>query len=139
LRHEVKGISRALVERIEAALATQTLYTTPPLVVQELAIDKQAQGNSAEDAPESPPGPIIIPRSLWQGKEHAAVVKAMREREDKDCVIAHVLFHFCNLRNKTEIDALLRGHVKRILDDSTYAKHTRLLLKEAATYRIISS
>jgi hypothetical protein len=138
LVQEVKGLSFVLAKRILATPITQISSTTLPPVMQEPVIDEHYQGGSAEDAPKSPPEPIIIPRSLWQGKEYAAVVKAMREREDKDFVIAHVLFNFCKLENKIEIDVLLRGHKERILDDSTYTKKTNKLLNEAAAYHIIS-
>jgi hypothetical protein len=121
LRHEVKGVSHALVDRITASSGDHT------------------QINIDDPLPMSPSAPIIIPRALWQGKENAAVVNAMRERKDKDYVIAHVLFEWCGLKNKIEIGQLLRGHPTRILDDSTYAKQATACLKEAAAYRIESS
>jgi hypothetical protein len=121
LRHEVKGVSHALVERITASSGDHT----------QTSVD--------DSSPLSPSAPIIIPRSLWQGKENLAVVNAMRERKDKDSVIAYVLFEWCGLKNKIDIGQLLRGHPTRMLDDSTYAKQATACLKEAAAYRIESS
>jgi hypothetical protein len=68
LRYEVKGVSHALVDRITASSGDHT------------------QINVDDPLPMSPSAPIIIPRALWQGKENAAVVQAMRERKDKDSV-----------------------------------------------------
>lgn len=116
----VKGLSRELVERILATAATTT---------------SQAQAAPANSS--SPPflTSVIVPRALWQGKEHTAAFEALRENKYSDEVIAHVLFEWCDLKNKTEIGRLLSDSEQ---EASTYLHRVNRLLKKAAARAIIS-
>ena len=113
LRREVKGVSHALVERIMAdatAPATQ------------------------EDTPQAPPvSAVFVSRSLWEGKSPISVREGMRQQSFTDPVIAHVLYEWCGLKNKTQIGRLL-GPADQ--DDSSYLRLTHRLLSEAATLNI---
>lgn len=112
----VKGLSMELVRRILAAGVSPQVQTTP--------------------IPPSPiPTAIIVPRALWQGKEHTAVFAALRENKYADEVIAHVLFHWCNLKNKTEIGRLI---IQAPKESSTYLHRVSGLLKKAAALNIIT-
>lgn len=112
----VKGLSMELVRRILAAGISPQAQTTP--------------------IPPSPvPTAIIVPRALWQGKEHTAVFAALRENKYADEVIAHVLFHWCNLKNKTEIGRLI---IQAPKESSTYLHRVSGLLKKAAALNIIT-
>lgn len=81
--------------------------------------------------------PVTIPSALWKGKPYASVRNAMRPKGDyagfSDAVIAHVLFYWCELKNKTELGRLLG---KPGQDDSSYRRLTARLLKEAASLTI---
>ncbi|MDL2209464.1 hypothetical protein LJC26_01500 [Desulfovibrio sp. OttesenSCG-928-O18] len=120
---DVKGLSKELVKRILAthAAAVQDAQST------------QSTKNTAKRSSKPAPAPIVVPRILWEGREPVAVVEAMRERKYIDAVISHVLFHWCELTNKTEIGRLL---IKDEKESSTYLHHVDKLLKKAASLTI---
>lgn len=120
----VKGLSKEIVERILAA----------PAVLVRDAGNVQLPKTPSNRSPRPAPAPIIVYRVLWEGKEPAAVVEAMREEKYTDAVIAHVLFHWCELTNKTEIGRLL---IKSEKESSTYLHHVDKLLKKASTLNIV--
>lgn len=120
----VKGLSKEIVERILAA------PTAPVQDAQSAHHPKAPAKRPFKPAP----APIIVYRVLWEGKEPAAVVEAMREEKYIDAVIAHVLFHWCELTNKTEIGRLL---IKDEKESSTYLHHVDKLLKKAAALTIV--
>lgn len=102
LCHEVKGLSRAVVEQLTTVTAepADNLETT-----------------------------IAVPAALWDGKTNPAVRDAMRENNYSDPVIAYVLHEWCGLTNKTQIGILL-GPVGA-LPDSTSLRRANRLLAEA--------
>ena len=103
LRHEVKGLSRALVEQITAS--------------------------NNEQPAENPKTAIAVPAALWDGKTNPAVRDALRESNYSDPVVAYVLYEWCGLTNKTQIGMLL-GPVGA-LPDSTSLRRANRLLAEA--------
>ena len=125
LRQEVKGISRTIVERITATPAAHPqleCITDPPVI------------HSHEDTPAAPPTfSIVVPRALWEGKTHSAVIAAMRQDNFPDAIIAYVLHNWCGLKNKTRIGRLLGPDDQ---DDSTYLRLAHRLLAEAAPLNI---
>ncbi|MDL2271847.1 hypothetical protein LJC23_02310 [Desulfovibrio sp. OttesenSCG-928-I05] len=121
---DVKGLSKELVKRILAAQAA---------TIQD-AQSAQSTKNTAKRPAKPTPAPIIVYRVLWEGREPATVVEAMREEKYIDAVIAHVLFHWCELTNKTEIGRLL---IKDEKESSTYLHHVDKLLKKAASLTIV--
>jgi hypothetical protein len=125
LRQEVKGISHAIVERITATPAAQEQATPAD----------QKQDAPAEPLSKPLRAPFAIPRELWEGKAHDAVLEAMREKKYSAAIIAHVLFHWCDLKNKTEIGRLLSDSEQ---EDSTYYHRADRLLKKASALTIIS-
>lgn len=74
---DVKGLSIELVKRILAthAAAIQDAQSAQPI------------RNTAKRPAKPAPAPIIVYRILWEGKEPAAVVGAMREEKYIDAVI----------------------------------------------------
>lgn len=122
--HGVKGLSKEIVERILAA---------PVVSVQDME-SAQPPKAPAKRPSKPAPAPIIVYRVLWEGKEPAAVVEAMREEKYIDAVIAHVLFHWCELTNKTEIGRLLLQSER---ESSTYLHYVDRLLKKAAALTIV--
>ena len=120
----VKGLSKEIVERILAA---------PAASVQDVESARPAK-TPAKRSSKPAPAPIVVPRALWEGKEPIAVVEAMRDRKDKDAVIAYVLFHWCDLTNKTEIGRLLLQSEK---ESSTYLHYVDRQLKKAAALTIV--
>jgi hypothetical protein len=127
LRHEVKGISRALVERIEATLTDE--HQIKP--VTEAFIDLPH-----DDAFKNPsPSVIFVPRSLWEGKSPKSVRDNMRQpdMDFPDHVIAYVLYNWCDLKNMTEIGTLL-GEADKV--PSTYLRYAHRLLAKAETLNI---
>lgn len=120
----VKGLSKELAKRILAAHAA----------AMQDAQSAQPAKNPAKRSLKPAPAPIVVPRALWEGKEPSSVVEAMRERKDIDAVIAHVLFHWCELTNKTEIGRLLLQSEK---EPSTYLHYVDRLLKKAAALTIV--
>lgn len=120
----VKGLSKEVVERILA---------TPAVPIQD--VENVQPSKAPAKRPSKPtPAPIVVPRILWEGREPVAVVEAMREKKYIDAVIAHVLFHWCELTNKTEIGRLLIKYEK---ESSTYLHHVDKLLKKAAALTIV--
>lgn len=113
----VKGLSMELAGRILTTAAAP-----------------QVQTASAPTPPSQAPTAIIVPRALWQGKEHTAVFAALRENKYADEVIVYVLFHWCNLKNKTEIGRLI---IQAPKESSTYLHRVSGLLKKAAVLNII--
>jgi hypothetical protein len=115
-QHEVKGISRALVDRIAATL----------------------DAHSQEDTPVAPaPFSIVVPRALWEGKSPKAARDSMKQQGFTDPrVIAYVLYNWCGLKNKTQLGKLLGPDGK---DDSTYLRLAHRLLAEAATLNITTA
>jgi hypothetical protein len=113
LRHEVKGISHALVAR----------FTTTPVAA--------ALPNTAE---ESQIADYIVPKALWKGKLPSSVRDAMRKEEYPEAVIAFVL-HKKHGIDKTRIGKTL-GKPDR--SDSTYLRLATQLLEEAADLAIIT-
>lgn len=120
----VKGLSKEVVERILAA---------PAVPVQDVE-NVQPPKTPAKRSSKPAPAPIVVPRILWEGIEPATVVEAMREKKYIDAVIAHVLFHWCELTNKTEIGRLL---IKDEKESSTYLHYVDKLLKKAAALTIV--
>jgi hypothetical protein len=120
LKQEVKGISRALVERIAASMIQSTpLQDTVP------SADLPAE-------PELPP--IIVPAELWQGKTPAAIRDAMKQNGHDEMIIAYVLHNWCK-RSKKEVGELLRGPK----DESAHRYYVRSLLKKATAFNVTSS
>jgi hypothetical protein len=118
-RHEVKGISQAIVERI-----------TAPSVVQKPVVTE-------EYAPTAPStSTITVPRALWEGKSPEAVCKAMKEQGFSDSIIAYVLLKWCK-RKKIQIGRLLgpRGENEH---ESASRFRTGRLLAEAAAFTVIA-
>ena len=117
-RREVKGLSRALVERITGAVSTPLVQDDAPKVLS--------------------PSVIFVPRSLWENKSPKSVRENMRHQDFAfpDPVIAYVLYTWCELANKTEIGRLLGKDGK---DDSTYLRLAHRLLAKAATLNIQSA
>jgi len=116
LKREVKGISRALVDRIAATLDVFPLEDTPaPL----------------------PTSSIVVPRALWEGKSPEAICKAMDDEGFGKPIIAYVLSEWCEKPNKTKIGQLLgpRGENEH---DSTSRSRTYKLLAEAEAFTIIT-
>ena len=97
LNHEVKGLSRAIVEQITATNLTDNLETA-----------------------------IAVPAALWDGKTNPAVRDAMRENNYSDPVIAYVLHEWCGLTNKTQIGILL-GPANASPDSTSLRRANRLL------------
>jgi hypothetical protein len=127
LRHEVKGISRALVERIEATLTDE--HQIEP--VTEAIIDRPHD----DDFKNPSPSVIFVPRSLWEGKSPKSVRDNMRQKDMDfpDHVIAYVLYNWCDLKNMTEIGTLL-GEADKV--PSTYLRYAHRLLAKAKTLNI---
>ena len=113
----VKGLSMEFARRIVAAASTVQAQTTP-------AVPASSPSSTA----------IIVPRALWEGKDSTAAFEALRENKFSDTVIAYVLFHWCNLQNKTEIGRMLIQSPK---ESSTYLHRVNGLLKKAAALNII--
>ena len=120
LRHEVKGISHALVERVIADIPVQVQPAASP----------QVEGNTSS-APTIPG--VFVSRSLWEGKSPTAVRDGMRNQDFIDPVIAHVLYEWCNLKNKTQIGRLLGPPDQ---DDSSCLRRANRLLAEASAMNI---
>ncbi|GHV51744.1 hypothetical protein FACS1894168_3980 [Deltaproteobacteria bacterium] len=119
LRHEVKGISQTLVERIAA---------TPSAPDQD----------SPAEPLSKPAGEVIrIPADLWQGKSSAAIRTDMRKGY-ADSVIAFVLYEWHGLHNKTHIGRLL-GPKDTEQDDSSCRRRATRLLEEAASFTILQA
>ena len=93
LQREVKGISRALVERIAATL------------------DDHPQKNSP--APPSTSS-IVVPRALWNGKTPQAARDAMAAEDIPQNIIAHILYTRCKITNKSYIASLLDTYPKKV-------------------------
>ncbi|MDR3043624.1 MAG: hypothetical protein LBU75_05090 [Desulfovibrio sp.] len=113
LRQEVKGISRAIVEHITAALPARPQDAAPSL----------------------PPAAINVPRALWEGKSPAAIRDAMKKAEFDESVIAYVLFEWHGLTNKTRLGRLLS---KKEQDEKSYRNLVDRLLDKAAALTIES-
>lgn len=96
--------------------------------------DKGASPKGHNSGVELPELEIIIPKSLWLGKSHEAIVKAMVDEEYAASVIAYVLNAWCRLTNMVKLGRLLK---KEDLTDSAYGKYARKLLKEAEGHRIV--
>jgi hypothetical protein len=126
LRHEVKGISRALVERIEATLTAES--QAAPVMPSPVACPQE----SITAQPSSPT--ILVPRALWEAKSPEAVRDGMREKGFHDAVIAYVLCGWCKTK-KTPAGILLgpRGDNE---NDSTSRSRIYKFLKEAAAFTI---
>ena len=107
LRHEVKGLARALAEQSISAPAPAEMAET--------------------DA-------VSIPAVLWEGKTYPAVRDALRENNYSDPVIARVLYEWCGLTNQTQIGMLLGP--AGALPDSTSLRRGKRLLAEAETLSI---
>jgi len=128
LRQEVKGISKAFVERITA---------TPAAHLQLERITESPVIPPQEDTPGAPSASsIVVPRALWEGKSPEAVRDGMREKNFDDPIIAYVLSAW-RKRSKTQIGRLLgpRGDNEH---DSTSRARTSNLLDEAAAFTIIT-
>jgi len=125
LLQEVKGISKAYVERITATPAVHPQFeciTEPPVTEPQ------------EDTPVAPfASSIVVTRALWEGKTHSAVIAAMRQDNFPDAIIAYVLHNWCGLKNKTRVGRLLGPPDQ---DDSTYLRLAHRLLAEAALLNI---
>jgi hypothetical protein len=127
LRHEVKGISRALVERIEATLSDEP---------QVKPVTETSIAHLQNDASKNPsPSVIFVPRHLWEGKSPKSVRDNMRQpdMDFPDHVIAYVLYNWCDLTNITEIGTLL-GKTGKV--PSTYLRHGHRLLTKAEPLNI---
>ena len=113
LRQEVKGISKAFVERIIAT----------PVVHPPVATPVTPSASS-----------IVVPRELWEGKTPKSARDSMQQQGFTDPrVIAYVLHHWCGLKNKTQIGRLLGSEGQ---DDSTYLRLAHRLLDKAAALNI---
>jgi hypothetical protein len=129
LKREVKGISRALVDRIAA-----TLDAHPQV---ERIVDPSA-AQPQEDTPAAPSTfSIVVPRSLWEGKIPKSVRDSMQQQGFPDPrVIAYALYNWCGLTNKTQLGKLLGPDGK---NDSTYLRLANKFLDGAATLHITTA
>ncbi len=119
---EVKGLSFALAKRILA---------TPITKSQVKSVTETPAAHPQNDVPQNPsPSVILVPRALWEGKSPKSVRDNMRQpdKDFPDHVIAYVLYHWCDLKNRTEIGTLLGKSGK---DPSTYLRHANRLLAKA--------
>lgn len=76
---------------------------------------------------------LRIPVELWKHKNDTFVRDAMREKSFCDAAIAHVLFNWCGVKNKTRLGRLL-GKPDQV--DATYRRQASRLLKEASSLSI---
>ncbi|MDR2489696.1 MAG: hypothetical protein LBD42_09450 [Desulfovibrio sp.] len=123
LRREVKGISKAILERITASVA------------QNAPVHDIVSSADLPSTPELPP--IFVPSELWQGKTPQAVRDGMKQEGYADPVIAHVLFTWCKLKNKKRIGILLGDNPDQ--DESAHRRRANNLLDEARTLTISSA
>ena len=122
--HEVKGLSRRFVERVEAALAAENPIILPPAIAQQS--DPPA---SATETLERKEDATLIPRALWEGKKPQQVCDDMRVAGFKeDAPIAHALYYWVGIKNFTKIGTILRGDE---ISESARDKHSRKHLKLA--------
>ena len=115
LRHEVKGITRELVESIRAIPVAPT--------------------NEETSATPSTPS-IVVPRDLWAGKSYPVVRNGIQREGYPPEVIAYVLFEWCKLKNKTEIGRLLGPGDQT---DSSCLRRGNRLLKKATDLNITTA
>lgn len=130
LRHEAKGITRALAKSILAAPASpeQPAQADTPAAAPVSTLEAP----QAEPSPQAERSAIQIPTALWEGKSAAAVRDAMKEEYGKP-VIAYVLRNWCKI-NKTETGRLLSE--KQYEDEKSYRNFVNDLMKEAALLAI---
>ena len=123
--HEVKGITRSLVDSVikAAALKTPPVPEMPPALEEPVVeVQSQEQGNV-----------IRVSAALWEGKPPASVRDAMKDEFGK-AVIAYVLRNWCKI-SKTETGRLLSD--KQYEDEKSYRNFVDDLLKEAASLTIL--
>jgi hypothetical protein len=156
LKREVKGISKALVKRVTAALDSPPADTpavpptssvpeeipATPLVASLEGIPAAPPASSAsEEFPAAPPPTsskpeIVVRRDLWEGKRPTAICEAMRAAGLDDFVIAYVLYSSCGQKKK-HIGKLLGDDQNQ--EDSTHFRRAEKLLKKAGAFTIISA
>ena len=135
LKHEVKGLTRRVVDSTLDRLAVSAANLLPAIQSETpTEISAEARPASPPDSVSSAPSGevIVVPSALWMGKSPAAVRDAMKEDFD-ECVTAHVLLNWCNI-GKTQVGRLLSP--KEFGDDKSYRNHVDKLLLRAARLSI---
>ena len=108
----------------------------PTRDVHGFILPKPQQEKQTEPAPNEEKADFVVPSKLWKGKTHSNAAENLRKAEEfPPEVIAHVLFFWCGLTNKTGLGKMLR--CERGLVDSTYWSYADKLLKKAATLKIV--
>ncbi len=125
-RQEVKGLSRAFFEGI-----AQEYFTPSPTPVEAVPQDDSNALN-----PDGVASALRVPRHLWEGKSPTTARDAMRREGYDDAVVAHVLFVWCRINNKTRVGKLL---AKTEMEDSACRKFCQRLLNKAENINIMPS
>lgn len=123
--HEVKGITRSLVESVIKAATQESPHIPEPQPGQETSV--------AEVQPPEQGSVIRVPASLFEGKPDTAVRDAMKDDYHRS-VIAYVLLNWCEV-DKTRTGRLLTE--EQYSDPKSYRNLVDRLLEKTATFTII--
>jgi len=135
LKHEVKGLTRRVVDSTLDRLATSAASIQPeiqPQIPAEIPTEACPAPLSDSSLSASSGEVIVVPSALWMGKAPASIRDAMKESFD-ECVTAHVLLNWCKV-GKTQVGRLLSP--KEFGDDKSYRNHVDKLLLRAARLSI---
>ena len=92
--------------------------------------------NDNKDETTTPDDAIIVPRSLWAGKQDTVIFKDMHEKGFSKAVIAHVLYEWHGLKNKKQLGKLLSGAER---EESAYRRLADKYLREAGKLTITTA